>query len=191
MKSFKNFLLLCAVILLAGCASTTPFLVTSEPAGAAIFVDGEQVGKTPATINVTFTQNEQLVTENKILSVALPGYKEAKEVLSGDEGGQRTFNLKLMPETTQNKPALKSTEAHAPTVRPALESIQSSSSLATGTTVTAVKTGTTNTTGTIGTTGAPVKTGTTTTTGKTSTAVKTGMTISTAVKTGTTGTTKK
>ena len=89
----------CVLLLLAGCATKPSYTVMTQPPGADIFVDGKLVGKTPATINVVFTENVQMVTEKKILTVKLQGYKTKKELLS--PGGERhtALNLTLVPES--------------------------------------------------------------------------------------------
>ena len=41
--------MMCGLLLTAGCAATQSFTVRTNPPGADIYVDGERVGKTPAT----------------------------------------------------------------------------------------------------------------------------------------------
>jgi hypothetical protein len=101
----RIYLMLTMLVLVAGCASTPKFTVLTDPAGADIFVDGERVAKTPATIKVSFPENSQMVKEKKILTVKLPGYKEMKEVICDDGVPEKKFTLMLMPE-----PGEKSTE---------------------------------------------------------------------------------
>ncbi len=92
-------------ILLAGCASAPTFTIKTDPAGADILVDGKNVGKTPATIKVKFTENAQMVTEKKILAVKLPGYREKKEVISSEGALIKTLEFALVPELNENPAA--------------------------------------------------------------------------------------
>jgi hypothetical protein len=89
------------ILLLAGCASAPLFAVVTDPAGADIFVDGKLVGKTPATIKVTFTENSQMVMEKKILIVKLSGYKEKKEVISYNKGNT-ALKFQLAPDHVES-----------------------------------------------------------------------------------------
>lgn len=89
------------LLIFSGCAAMPSFIVKTEPAGAAIFVDGEQVGQAPATIKVKFTENAQMVPEKKILAVKLPGYKEKKVVLSPEGASGKLFDFTLEPETKE------------------------------------------------------------------------------------------
>lgn len=108
----KNPYRICAFcfLLLAGCASAPKFTVKTDPAGADIFVDGERVGKTPATIKVKFTENAQMVTEKKILCVKLAGFREQKEVICPEGAPIKTLEFTLVPEVNEKRDAVISKE---------------------------------------------------------------------------------
>jgi hypothetical protein len=93
------------ILLSAGCASAPSFSIVTDPAGADIFIDGKQVGKTPAVIKVKFVENSQMVLEKKILVVKLPGYKEKREVISSCEG-TATLKFQLMPDHGESAPSV-------------------------------------------------------------------------------------
>lgn len=86
-----------SLLFLTGCGTSGRFIVKSEPAGAEIFVDGQPFGKTPTTVQIPFTENKQMVTEKKIISLKLKGYKEIKEVLSYQGDTSRVLSFQLEP----------------------------------------------------------------------------------------------
>ncbi len=99
MKKGLSVTAYCLILLiLIGCATTSSFTVLTYPAGADIYVDGEPAGKTPTTIKVKFTENEQMVTDKKILMVKLPGYKVQKEVISPEGASHKTLDFTLVAE---------------------------------------------------------------------------------------------
>ncbi len=103
------------LLIFSGCAASSSFIVKTDPAGAAIFIDGEQVGQAPATIKVKFTENEQMVAEKKILAVKLRGYKEKKVVLSPEGASSQLLSLTLVPESDEKANAdLSSRQTAAP-----------------------------------------------------------------------------
>jgi hypothetical protein len=83
---------------LAGCGTSGQYIVKSKPTGAEILVDGESVGKTPATISVPFPENKQLVREKRLITLRLNGYREAKEVLCYEGEQARVLTFELEPE---------------------------------------------------------------------------------------------
>ena len=100
MKNIFGSIIFCFVFL-AGCATTSTFTVKTDPAGADIYVDGRRLGQTPATIQVKFSENAQMVTEKKILTVKLNGYRERKEVISPEGIPQKTLEYLLVPEANE------------------------------------------------------------------------------------------
>ena len=89
------------LFMLSGCGVSGSYTILSTPKGADILVDGKMIGKTPTTVDVSFTKNVQKVMEKKIIAVKLKGYKEAKEVLSYEGDSSKVLNFKLDPETPQ------------------------------------------------------------------------------------------
>ena len=83
-------MLLC-FLLLAGCATTSTITVKTDPAGADIYVDGKRIGQTPATIEMKFAENAQMVSERKILAVKLSGYRERREIIFPEGTSQKTL----------------------------------------------------------------------------------------------------
>ena len=59
------------------------------------------IGKTPANVDIAFTENNQKVMERKILSVKREGYKEVNEVISYDGVSSKVLNFELDPDTLQ------------------------------------------------------------------------------------------
>ncbi len=114
MKNIFSGILFC-FIFLAGCAATSTFTVKTNPAGADIYVDGERIGQTPATIKVKFSENAQMVTEKKILAVKLRGYREKKEVISPEDITQKTLEFALVPELNEKSAAPVVSKATATT----------------------------------------------------------------------------
>lgn len=96
MKMHGIWSLIC-LLLLVGCGTSGQFVVKSEPAGAEIFIDGRPFGRTPATLQVPFVENKQMVTEKKIISLKMSGYKEMKDVLTYQGNTSKTLDFKLEP----------------------------------------------------------------------------------------------
>ncbi len=96
-----HLFLACCILILSGCSSAPKLLVKSDPPGADIYVDGVIVGKTPAALELTFSETIQLVMEKKILAVKLPGYKERKEVISQESANNKTLEIALAPEVAE------------------------------------------------------------------------------------------
>ncbi len=100
MKKALSRMAWCLILFFSlGCATTSSFTVLTYPAGADIYVDGEPAGKTPTTIKVKFTENAQMITDKKILTVKLPGYKVRKEVISPEGAPHKTLDLTLAEES--------------------------------------------------------------------------------------------
>lgn len=75
-------LALAAITLLAACGSTTrvarDLLITSEPAGATIFLDGDKVGETPLKVKTFFTWNQGEIYDSllrRVVQVKKEGYE--------------------------------------------------------------------------------------------------------------------
>lgn len=98
MKHILLTVLALMAALLAGCGTSGQYIVKSQPSGAEILVDGECVGKTPATISVPFPENRQLVREKRLISLRLDGYREAREVLCYEGDQARVLNFELEPD---------------------------------------------------------------------------------------------
>jgi hypothetical protein len=82
----KNSLLyglaIIALTLLTACGSTTrvarDLLITSEPAGATIFLDGDKVGETPLKVKTFFTWNQSEIYDSllrRVVQVKKEGYE--------------------------------------------------------------------------------------------------------------------
>jgi len=69
--------------------------ITSEPAGAKIFIDGEYKGQTPAAISLT-TGAYQLFLEHQL-------YEPYKDSVSIEKGQTKTLNIKLSTEGGKQK----------------------------------------------------------------------------------------
>jgi hypothetical protein len=95
----KPLYIIASLLLLffTGCGTSGQFVVKSEPAGAEILVDGKPMGRTPATVSILFLENKQLVTEKKIITLRLKGYREVKEVLSYQGNNSQLLNFRLEP----------------------------------------------------------------------------------------------
>jgi len=97
----KVIFIFCLLFMLSGCSVVCNYTIQSTPKGADILVDGKMIGKTPATVDISFTDNSQKVTEKKIIFVKLEGYKEFKEILSYEGDSSKKLNFELDPETSQ------------------------------------------------------------------------------------------
>lgn len=78
-----KFILLAVMItgVLIGCSSTTKFtrdlLITSEPAGAVVYMDGDKIGETPLKIQTFFTWNKEALYDSllrRVIQVKKDGY---------------------------------------------------------------------------------------------------------------------
>ena len=76
-KSFTITILL-LFVLIAGCSSTT--IISSDPNGATLYIDGMKVGKTPYTYT-----DSKIVGSRTPLKFAKEGYKDLQVILSKDE----------------------------------------------------------------------------------------------------------
>jgi len=79
-KSFINAtaILLSTSILLSSCASTT--VLQSSPSGAKLYMNGEQVGKTPYTYT-----DSKIVGTKTTLKITAEGYEDFIGILSRNE----------------------------------------------------------------------------------------------------------
>jgi diacylglycerol kinase family enzyme len=69
--------------------------ITSEPAGAKIFIDGEYKGQTPADISLT-TGTYQIFLQRQL-------YEPYKESVVIEKGQTKTLNIRLSPEGKEQK----------------------------------------------------------------------------------------
>ena len=99
----KVIFMFCLHFILSGCSTLLlcNYTIQSTPTGADILVDGTMIGKTPANVDIAFTENNQKVMERKILSVKREGYKEVNEVISYDGVSSKVLNFELDPDTLQ------------------------------------------------------------------------------------------
>jgi hypothetical protein len=70
------------LVLLAGCSSTNRIvkevLVTSEPAGATVFLDGDKIGETPLKVQTFFAWNNDEIYNSllrRIVQVKKEGFE--------------------------------------------------------------------------------------------------------------------
>ncbi len=82
MKIVNLMLLLLVLALLCGCAAperiAKSVLVTSEPPGATVYLDGDRVGETPLKIETFFTWNDEKIYASllrRIIQVRKDGYE--------------------------------------------------------------------------------------------------------------------
>src|SRR5262245_42877570 len=67
--------------------------ITSEPAGAVAYVDGEPVGETPLTL-------DGLLAGDHRIKVAAGGYLENSRVVAVAAGEGKTLHVRLTPDTS-------------------------------------------------------------------------------------------
>jgi serine/threonine-protein kinase len=86
--------------------TTVKVIVRSTPAGAAVMIEGKQVGFTPLAVSVTPPQN---------LTLSLAGYQSVNEVLTGDaEVSLKLEPVPPPPKAPPPKPAAKPPKPAAP-----------------------------------------------------------------------------
>lgn len=85
-------LALTVAVLLPGCTSNSPakLLVESEPKGAMVFLDGTELGKTPATF-------EGIKPGKRQLTLTYPGYREWSTQVELLPGKEHTISVSLSP----------------------------------------------------------------------------------------------
>ena len=78
-----KFMLLAVMVagVIMGCSSTTKFtrdlLITSEPAGAVVYMDGDKIGETPLKTQTFFTWNKDSLYDSllrRVIQVKKEGY---------------------------------------------------------------------------------------------------------------------
>jgi hypothetical protein len=78
-----KFMLLAVMVtgVLLGCSTTTKFtrdlLITSEPAGAVVYLDGDKIGETPLKFQTFFTWNKDALYDSllrRVIQVRKEGY---------------------------------------------------------------------------------------------------------------------
>ena len=81
-KILSASLAILAMALLTACGSTTrvakDLLITSEPAGATIFLDGDKMGETPLKVKTFFTWNQDEMYNSllrRVVQVKKEGYE--------------------------------------------------------------------------------------------------------------------
>jgi len=103
-----KFVLLAVVVtgFLIGCSSTTKFtrdlLISSEPAGAVVYMDGDRIGETPLKIQTFFTWNKDSVYDSllrRVIQVKKDGYvTQARDLYPIDMPNIAFF---LIPDNAQ------------------------------------------------------------------------------------------
>jgi len=103
-----KLMLLSVVVIgaLIGCSSTTKFtrdlLITSEPAGAVVYMDGDKVGETPLKVQTFFTWNKDSLYDSllrRVIQVKKDGYMpQTRDLYPIDMPNIAFF---LIPDNTQ------------------------------------------------------------------------------------------
>jgi hypothetical protein len=103
-----KFMLLAVVVtgFLIGCSSTTKFtrdlLISSEPAGAVVYMDGDRIGETPLKIQTFFTWNKDSLYDSllrRVIQVKKDGYvPQARDLYPIDMPNIAFF---LIPDNAQ------------------------------------------------------------------------------------------
>ena len=88
MRVTKVLLALCCIVLLFGCAERR-IIITSEPSGAAVTMDGQEKGITPVSVPFSFYGNREVVLEKD-------GYQSLKSIIPVNPPVFQVFPLDLL-----------------------------------------------------------------------------------------------